>query len=398
MDFRETQVCNFIDEIKDEIVELLKDMVAMRSDNPPGNTREVAEVIAKKLDSYKIPYEEIVVDEIYRSLVATIGKGGKNLLLNGHIDTVPVGDPDQWNVDPYNEPLHENVMYGRGCADDKGGVAAMVMAACALKKCGVELSGRLTVNPAADEEEGGIRGVKYLLENNYLSPDLVVVGECTENDVAIIHNGLIWIKITSCGKTAHASSPWNGTNAISKMIKFLSYLENHYEKVLSKHTHLLTPPPTYNIGTIQGGVRVNVVPDICTVLLDRRILPSETLEETMAEIQGIAEEFMRKEGDAELSFEMINYSPPVNTSPDELLVEEAIKIVSGFGRKDHPVGYQQNSDGRYFSMRGIPTVLIGPGLASVGHCPNESICVDEVVECTKIYAVLAMRVLGYLFQ
>lgn len=395
MNSKEREVCEYLEERSSEIIELLQKMVLQKSVNPPGDTTAVASVIAEKLDSYQIPYKEIVVKDIHKSIISTIGEGEKNLLFNAHMDTVPIGDLNKWTVDPFNEPLHGDILYGRGSADDKGGVAAMVMAICALKSCGIKLNGRMTINPVADEETGGENGVKYLLDNNYINPDMVVVGEITENNVAIAHKGLIWFKIVAKGKTAHASSPWDGVNAISKMIKFVNRLERYYEIELPKRTDPLTSSATYNIGAIEGGVKANVVADSCTVILDRRILADETLQDNVDELQDMVDQFMRDEPNADISFEVINYSPSLKTSPDELLVKKSLEVVSEFGRNTNPVGYQQSCDGRYFSNRGIPTVVLGPGIASEAHTPDESINVNDVLECAKIYALLAMRILGY---
>ncbi|WP_368233570.1 M20 family metallopeptidase [Anaerotruncus rubiinfantis] len=395
MNGKEKQVCDYLEEKRDDIIRLLQDLVSKESVNPPGDTRGAAQVILDKLGEYRIPCQEIVSNEVHKSLLATIGEGKQNLLFNAHIDTVPVGDLQKWTTAPFNEPLHGNIMYGRGCADDKGGVAAMVMAMCALRRCGIDLKGRMTVNPVADEETGGENGAKYLLENGYLKPDMVVVGEITTNEVAIVHKGLVWFKITSKGKTAHASTPWDGVNAISKMVGFLHKVEQYYKEELPRHIDPLTPPATYNIGTIEGGPKVNVVSDICTVMLDRRMLAEESLEFVENELQKLLDEYKAEDPEADITFECVNYSPSLRTSPDEELVKKSLAVVSEFGRNDQPVGYKQSSDGRYFSVRGIPTVLIGPGVASVGHTPDENIDVREVVECAKIYAVLAMRLLGY---
>lgn len=390
-------MCQYLEEIQEGIILFLRELVAEESVNPPGDTRGPAQVIAQKLGEYGIPCQEISVHQLHKSLLASIGNGSKSLLFNAHLDTVPIGSPEEWTVDPFHEPPHAGVLYGRGCADDKGGAAAMVMAVCALQHCGIRLQGRLTVNPVADEENGGENGVKYLLEQGILrpEPDMVVVGEITSNDVAIVHKGLIWFEITSRGKTAHASTPWDGINAIGKMIGFLHKLERYYQEELPRHTSTLTPPASYNIGTITGGPRVNVVPDICTVMLDRRILPEESLEMAESELRLLLEEYQREEPQADITFTCVNYSPALRTSPDEELVRQALGVAAEFGRSTVPTGYQQSSDGRYFSARGIPTILLGPGEPQVGHAPDEHIRAADVVECAKIYALLAMRLLGY---
>lgn len=391
---QEQKIDRYISEMANEIAVFLQNMVRADSCNPPGDTRETVDVIARALSGSGIEFDRHLFGECHESIVATINPGRKpNLLFNSHIDTVPVGDLQRWKHSPHSGEIEAGRLYGRGAADAKASVAAMVMAALAIVRCGIKLKGSLTINPAADEELGGDRGVKYLIDSGALKPDLVVIGEITGNNVAIAHKGFIWFKVISRGRTAHGSTPWDGINAISKMVRFLCLLEKRLEVSFSQKSHPLTPPPTLNIGLIEGGVKGNVVADHCTAVLDRRILPNETYEEAMAEIEAVIETVKHEDPEADLSTELISYGAPLQTDPGEELVRVATNLCSEFGLSGSPVEYRQSTDGRYFSAAGIPTILLGPGEPETAHAPNESIAVSDVVEAARLYALLAMRAL-----
>lgn len=390
----EQRIINYINGMEHEIAAFLQNMVRADSCNPPGDTRETVDVIVRALSESGIGFDRHLVDGCHESIVATINPGRKpNLLFNSHIDTVPVGALQRWSNSPHSGEIEAGRLYGRGAADAKASVAAMVMAALAITGCGIKLKGSLTVNPVADEELGGDRGVKHLIDSGVLKPDLVVIGEITGNNVAIAHKGFIWFKVVSRGRTAHGSTPWDGINAISKMIRFLCLLEKRLEVSFAQKKHPLTPPPTLNIGLIEGGVKGNVVADHCTAVLDRRILPNETYEEAMAEIEAVIETVKREDPEADLSTELISYGAPLQTDPGEKLVRVATNLCSEFGLSSSPVEYRQSTDGRYFSAAGIPTILLGPGEPETAHAPNENIAISDVVEAVRLYALLAMRVL-----
>jgi len=136
----------------------------------------------------------------------------------------------------------------------------------------------MTLTLVSDEEMGGTKGTKYLLDRGYIAPEYVVIGEQTDNHVAIMERGMVWLNVKTIGKAAHASTPWDGINAIEKMTIFLSMIQDELSPLLMKATHSMTPPPSINVGTIKGGVKTNVVPDMCEVNIDRRLLPEETPE------------------------------------------------------------------------------------------------------------------------
>ncbi len=337
------------------------------------------------------------MDEDKPNIVAKLGADRSEkkleLLYNSHVDTVPVGEIEKWKHEPFGAEIENGKMYGRGIADAKGSVAGMVMAAKAIADSNIELNGRLVINPVSDEEVGGFKGAKHVLDSGEINPDYAVIGEITTNKIAIAEKGLVWFKITTEGRTAHASTPWDGINAIDKMINLLKMIDNKVVQQLKQRKHPLTPPPSMNIGMISGGVKTNVVADKCEVTIDRRILPNETIEGATKELQDVIDNMKKQDPEFKANMEVLLTGSPIETSQDSPIVTMTQEVCKSRGISDKPEGYLQASDGRFYAEKGIPTILLGPGLAELAHSPDEWINIEEVVEATRIYSLLATKVL-----
>ena len=396
MDALKDRLLRRIEALRGEAVELLADMVKARSVNPPGDTREVAGVVVRKAESFTHHCEVVAAEDAAPNVFVTLHPGGRpQLLCNGHLDTVPIGDPSQWEVDPFGAVIRGNLMYGRGVADMKGGCAAMLMAAKALALEEVPLTGSLIVNFVSDEETGGARGAGYLMENGFYSPDMVVVGEITNrNRIAIAEKGVVVYSLTTKGRAAHASTPWVGVNAIEKMVTILDRIQTRLKEILKTRPSGSLPPATINLGTIQGGVSFNVVADSCNALIDRRILPSETVESATREIQQIIDDMTAEDPEMNAKLEILGTGAPFETSPAASICKLARQTLDELGLPSEFEGYEQVSDGRFFAEKGIPTILIGPGIAKVAHTPNEKLELDQFIDSIRIYALLAARALA----
>ena len=396
MDNLKERVIKHVDEVKDEAIEFLADLVKADSVNPPGDTRGVMDVIVSKVKTFTQNYKVVASDETAPNIFITLNPGGRpQLLYNGHIDTVPVGDEGNWTSDPFGAHVEGNLMYGRGVADMKGGDAAMLMAAKILQLEKVPLNGSLVVNFVSDEETGGNRGAQYLMNNDFYSPDMVVVGEITnKNGIAIAEKGTVVYLLSTKGKTAHASTPWAGINAIEKMVKILYQMHLRLTEAFKARPSGALPPATVNFGTIEGGVSFNVVADTCNVLIDRRTLPSETPESATQEIQEIIDEVKKEDPDVDATLTMMGAGPPFETSPDQPICQIAKRTLEELNLPSEFVGYEQVSDGRFFAEKGIPTILIGPGIAQQAHTPNEHLELDQYIDAIKIYALLAINALS----
>lgn len=396
MDALKERVLQRIEGSRDEAIELLADLVKAQSVNPPGDTRAAAAVVTRMARTFTENVEVVSCEETVPNVFVTLNPGGRpQLLYNGHLDTVPVGDVSHWEVDPFGALIRDDRMFGRGVADMKGGVAAMLMAAKVLATENVALRGSLVLSFVGDEETGGVKGAGYLMEKGYYSPDMVVVGEITNNSgIAIAEKGVAVYVLTTKGKTAHGSTPWVGVNAIDKMVKILYRLQTDLVPALSRRDSGFLPLASMNIGQIKGGVSFNVVADTCEVVIDRRTLPTESIDAVTQEIQDIVEEVKREDPEVDASLIRLAYAPPFETPPDETLCRLARETMEELGRPADFVGYEQVCDGRFFSAKGIPTIMIGPGTARKAHTPNESLELDQYLDAIKVYALLAMNALG----
>lgn len=211
--------------------------------------------------------------------------------------------------------------------------------------------------------------------------------------MATAHKGIVWLKLTTRGRAAHASTPWDGINAVGHAAHLLHRVETELVPELARRRHPLTPPPSVNIGLIRGGLNPNMVADRCEVHLDRRTLPGETVEQVLAEIQKVIERTRAEVPELAATVEVVLHGPALETAPEAEIVRQSTQVCRDLDLPAEPAGYVQASDGRFFSERGIPTVLIGPGNPQVAHAPDEHVALADVHRAASIYALLAYRML-----
>ena len=317
-------------------------------------------------------------------------KESSTMMFNGHIDTVPIGDRSSWTVDPLKGEVIRGKIYGRGAADMKGGIAAMIAACRTLVNSGVKLGGNLMLTFVGDEEVKGM-GVQDLLHRGYKA-DYAVVGEPTSLRVQTAHRGVANIRIVSRGKACHASTPQKGHNAIYDMSKVCLVLKD-LSLIYKEKKHPLLGMPTINVGTIHGGVKSNIVPDYCEIMVDRRLIPGEKVKEVVREIERAIAGSSIQGGNIRVDVDQV--SEPSETPPDERIVVEARKAVSNVTGKDNGIsGFVASSDMRFLVNYGkIPTIILGPGNLDQAHIADEYIDIDQVVDATKIYALLSVNML-----
>ncbi len=263
----------------------------------------------------------------------------------------------------------------------------------ALARAGVAVRGRLTLAVVADEESGALYGTRWLLQEGLLQADALVVGEQTNNRVGIAERVACGIDLTVYGKSAHGGMPWAGENAILKTAGALAWLKKELFPRLEARRHPYLPPPTLNIGKIQGGVQWNMVPEYCKVEMDRRLVPGETREMAIEEIRQILDEYAA-------SVEALDYelyssgevAANINTPPDDPFVVTANRALQDVCAEARPLdGYMQTSDGRWFAREGIPIIIFGPSDPAVAHSTDEHVSVDQLVEAARFLTLLALR-------
>ncbi len=379
----------------EEALAFLRDLVRAPSVNPPGDVAEAAAVCERPLAAAGFAVRTLAHEPGKSNLVAEWGTGeGPSLCFNAHLDVVPTGDEQAWSHPPFAAEIAEGRVYGRGAGDDKASVTAQVMGAIALARSGVPLRGRLVVTEVADEETSGA-GALHLIAAAGLRPDGVIVGEQTLNRVAVGEKGTAGVNVVVTGRTAHGALPWEGANAIEGMARVITALSRELQPRLAERTHPYFMPSSASVNMIEGGVKANVVPDRCTIFIDRRLIPGEDPVATTAEITTIAEEAIA--GVPGIAIQVIPAADrfaATMSDPEGSLARAMLAANAYLGLSTELTGFSMASDGRHFAAAGYPTIIYGPGDPRLAHVPDEWVGIDEVLEATRAYALAALAFLG----
>ncbi|MEW6106568.1 MAG: M20 family metallopeptidase, partial [Bacillota bacterium] len=279
-----------------EIVEFCRNLLRVPSVNPPGDVSRCARLLRDLLLGESIEVAEIPCGAGRVNVVARLGKRGcgeRLVLLNGHLDTVPVGPG--WTRDPFGAELAGGRIFGRGSSDMKAGLAAMAFAVISLKRSAVPLNGSVVFTAVADEETGSWNGTRYLMEH-YLDakPDMAVVGEPTSLLLYHGNRGVVWADITVTGQACHAGRPHLGANAITQAARLISRLACMQFDLRNECFEV--PVPSLTTTMVCGGTSRNVVPNSCTFSVDRRLLPGESADEAVRQIERVADEVLKGSG------------------------------------------------------------------------------------------------------
>jgi succinyl-diaminopimelate desuccinylase len=391
-----------VDSLSRELVNLTQELIQRKSENPPGDERDVSELVASEFSKLGLQVARI---EAQPNRINTIGilKGtgdGHSLLFNGHYDTVPIGNINNWSADPYSGTPSHGWLIGRGTADEKGAIAAVITMVNALQDCGIQLSGDLQIHAVADEETGSHYGTQHLIQKGYVNADMAVVMEGStfnrQIHVRTAIRGLHWVEMITKGKAAHSSRPRAGASAVLAMARILLALDQHNFKHIP---HALLPPPTIAAGTmINGGIKENVIPESCRAICDIRTIPGMTKTNILDEIQQIIFNTMKTYPDINIELNTRHWWPSSEISEDEevvTLAKKATETVVGYQLK--PIGTAGSNDASYLNtLADIPTIAFGPGdqLLSRTHGANERVEIQNLINFAKIYGLMAMNACG----
>ncbi|MCL7451787.1 MAG: YgeY family selenium metabolism-linked hydrolase [Anaerolineae bacterium] len=378
----------------------LQDLVRI----PSLSTHE--EGVAKRVadEMRRVGFADVWTDRI-GNVIGRVGQGGgPKLLLNGHMDTVDLGGPARWPHPPYEAVIEDGILYGRGSCDMKGGLAAMVYAVNALKDARIELNGDLYVVAVVQEEPCEGLAMRVLVEEEGIRPDYVVLGEPSNLQVRLGHRGRLEMRVDVWGKAAHASAPSLGDNAIHNAARLIFGIE------------LLAPRLATDEFLGQGTIAVteieshaasrNAVPDCCTFYIDRRLTLGETERKALAEIQNIIN---TEEVGAEVvvtEYQATSYTgyecrarnafPAWVMPEDHPLVQATVRCVrETLGDRPRLGRWSFSTDGTYTAgVANIPTIGLGPGEEQYAHTRDEQIRLNDVVDAARVYARLAVELLG----
>lgn len=385
---------------RETMIAFLQDMVRIPSYST--QEQEMAERLA--IEMAKVGLQDVHVDRI-GNVVGHIGTGQRPILLyNGHMDVVGVGDPSTWKHDPFAADVQDGILYGRGAADMKAALAAMVYGAKTLIEKEVHLQGDLYLVGVVQEEPCEGLGMRVLIEEEGLAPDWVLIGEATNLQISLGQRGRIEIKVVAQGRSCHASAPHLGDNAIYTAARLIFGVEMLGSQLAEDR---FLGAGTLAVTRIEntGGSR-NVVPDSCTFYIDRRLTLGETEAKALAEIQGV---LLREGANAKLSVSEYTstsytgysararaYYPAWALDREHPLVQQVSKAIRAeLGYRPSVGKWDFSTDGTYtMGIAGIPTVGFGPGEEKHAHTTGDQIRIADVIRAAQGYACIAAEILS----
>jgi acetylornithine deacetylase len=408
----ESRLSAAVDALEGESISLLQELVGIPS--VTGHERNVQRAVARAMDALGLevdiwepdpvelaPYAEHV--GVFESLadrpnvVGTLpGTGdGRSLILNAHIDTVELGERDQWTVDPLGGEIRDGRLYGRGSVDMKAGLVAELMALRAIQESGLALRGRVHIQSAISEEDGGAGALATILRG--YTADAAIITEPTELAIIPAQGGSLVFRMTVTGRSAHACVRNEGVSALEAFLPLhaalLAHERAHHEAIshpLYQHYDNRAP---INIGTVRAGNWPSSVPEFLVVEGRAGLVPGESLDETRRALLAAIDEVVVRD-------EWLRAHPPLiewfsgqfaaaETPVDHPLVhtlEQSHRKVTGTGARFDASTY--GADMRHFTNIGrIPCVMYGAGDVRMAHRPDEFVPLQELKTLISTLAV-----------
>lgn len=390
-----TAVQKQVGQYSETIVSFLRELCAIPSmDSQIGPVGERAQAEMRKLG-----FDEVWFDSMGNT-VGRIGDGPRILLYDSHIDTVGIGNPEEWDWDPFIGKIEKGRFYARGACDEKGSTPPMIYGLKIARDLGL-LDGWTAYYFGNMEEWCDGIAPHALVEHEGIRPDYVVIGEPTKMQVYRGHKGRVEIEVIARGRSAHAASNHLGDNAIYKVLPLI--------EGVSKLEPQLGDDPFLGHGKITvsdmkvSTPSINAVPDLARVYIDRRVTFGETAEGAVAQVKALVPETLLKNG--EITVEMMKYAEPSYTgfvfpvdkyfpawALDEQhpLVQAGLQTMRLIGLPDYPAGkWNFSTNGIYWMGKaGIPSIGFGPGEEETAHTTQDSVLLADVIKAAEFYAIL----------
>jgi succinyl-diaminopimelate desuccinylase len=378
-----------IDADRDAMVSLLSALVAVPTENPPARAcLPCVDLLAAAVAGMGLDCRRIDIpspsDAPRAALHAWSGPPGPTFYFHGHYDVVPASTPDQF------EPrVDGDTLFGRGSSDMKSGLVAMIYAAKAVAAAGLTTRARLGLTFVPDEETGGEYGSAALAAMGELATGAVgmLLPEPTSGAVWNANRGAISLEVTVKGRAAHVGLAHLGVNAFERAVTIVNRLITLKAQV--------APSILLIGGRVEAGSNFNVVPDACRFTIDRRIDPGEDLDVEKHRLMDLLDE--ARTGGIELEVRVLQEgraSASSDRSPLGVALAESIGDATG-----RPAAFEMCPgllETRFYAARGVPAFAYGPGILAVSHGPREFVRISRMIECAKVYALTAARVLARL--
>jgi succinyl-diaminopimelate desuccinylase len=421
--FPADQVDRYLEAHTDDLVALTQDLIRFPTINPPGDAyAPCAAYIGARLErlGFDVSYvrgEGAPGDSDRYPRVNIIarrdGKApGPTVHFNSHIDVVEPGHG--WTFDPFAGTVQDGRVYGRGACDMKGGLAASILAVEALIRATDGYVGALEVSGTVDEESGGYGGVAYLAERGWFSEpkvNHVIIPEPLNVDrVCLGHRGVWWAEVETFGRIAHGSMPFLGDCAVRHMGAFVNRLEQDvFPKLDAFETRMPVVPPearrsTLNINSVHGGqpepqgggLPSPCVPDSARLILDRRFLIEESLDDVKAQVRLVLDDlFEQRKGFRYALRDLFEVAPIMIDPATPVAAQTARAIETVLGKRAQfvcsPGTYDQKHIDRIGKLKNC--IAYGPGILDLAHQPDEYVGIDDMVASAKVMARAAWALL-----
>ncbi len=433
MNTLQSRVWDEIDRNPDRVVALTQEMVRIPSVNPKfeshqglNNEAGVARLLEARLSVGGFETTRWEVMPTRPNLIATLpGSEERSLILCGHMDTVPVGNRANWNVDPFGAEIRDGRLYGRGAVDMKAGLAACVAAAEAIRAAGITLDGRLSIHAVVDEEAGGF-GALDAVKKGHLAKR-AIIAEPTWAKVVPAEGGLEWVRVTIIGRSGHAGMRYNdifpqphgpnrltpAINAIEISTRFLYALKEFEASRCRNQYHPLCPPglSTINPGVIHGGVGIGedglplirtnpaMTPDRVVIDFDLKFLPNENSAAVRAEFEAFVKAFCdldpwTRDHPIEILWELFGlHFPPMDTPVSDPLVQSLIAHHTTLAGMPEVRGFDAVTDAAHYAGAGVIPCMYGPS-GDGFHGDNEYVDIESLHRTTKVIAAAILDICG----
>jgi len=375
---------------RQQLRKLVADMVAIPSVNPlDGPVVEgkgeapLAQFVASRLQEVGIDCELLEALPGRPSVVARLpGESEEAVWFDAHLDTVAA---EAMEFDPFAARIEGDILYGRGAADDKASLAAMMAALTEVANSGAKPPATIIFTATADEEYK-MSGLSGLLESG-LQARAAIVGEPTGLEIVTAHKGVARFTITTKGKAAHSSRPDEGLNAIYQMARVVTALEDYAKGGVGSETHPRLGRATLSVGVIRGGEYVNVIPDHCQIDVDRRLLPGEEPRRAVADVRTYLTSALGGEVNMAVSGPSLMV-PGLDLSASQPLVQAASAALKQVIGRASLTGMTGTTHAGPLAEAGIPALVLGPGAMGQAHTSTEQLDLNQLEQAAAVYEAL----------
>jgi putative selenium metabolism hydrolase len=383
---------------REQIIQFLRDICAI-----PSMESKIGPVGARIQDEMReLGYDEVRFDKMGNT-IGRIGNGSRLIVFDSHIDTVGVGDPGEWDWDPFAGKVEDGRLYARGACDEKNSTPGMVYGLAFARDLGL-LDGYTAYYFGNMEEEcDGIGPNSFVEVDPKVKPDFVVIGEPTKMQVYRGHKGRIELKITAHGRSAHAASHYLGDNAVYKMMAVITQIRELDRRMrFGMGYHPVQGYPSIAVTDVAARTAsLNAVPDQFTIYLDRRITSNEPREDVIAQIRGLIPDYLQEEIHVEelfydtpsytgFVFPVSKFYPPWLLDEAHPLTQAGQETIEALWKEKRALGtWDFSTNGTYWAGKaGIPSIGFGPGDEKTAHMRDENVPIEDVVRATEFYALL----------